>query len=85
MEKNRGHEVVVVLLLMLTVSNKVGTLTVSPVVVSLEVEGELDGVGDAFVVAVEDASSSTGAATVEPDIIKTRRTSDKIVNLVLKE
>lgn len=80
MAKNAGQVVVVELELMVIVSNKVGFLTV-PTLTPVSVAAE--DVEDALELAVDEGS--TGAATAEPGMKRTRRMNDKIVNLVLNE
>lgn len=82
MAKNAGQVVVVELELMVTVSNRVGVSTVpvdsavTPVSVAAKPE-------DASELVVE--GESTGIAAAEPDMRKTRKIIDKIVNLALNE
>lgn len=82
MLKNAGQVVVVELELMVIVSNKVGVLTV-PTLIPVSVAAEPEDVEDALKLAVDEGS--TGAAKAEPGMKRTRRMSDKIVNLVLNE
>lgn len=79
MAKNAGQVVVVELELMVIVSNKVGFLTV-PTLAPVSVAAESE---DALELAVEE--ESTGVATAEPGMKRTRRMNDKIVNLALNE
>lgn len=85
MAKNAGQVVVVLLELMVIVSNKVGVLTVpvDPIVAPAPVAAEPGNVEDALEPVVEEGS--TGVATAEPGMTRTRRMNDRIVNLALNE
>lgn len=85
MAKNAGQVVVVELELMVTVSNRVGvsTVPVDSAVTPVSVAAKPGDVEDASELVVE--GESTGIAAAEPDMRKTRKIIDKIVNLALNE
>lgn len=83
--KNAGQVVVVELELIVTVSNRVGVLTVpvDSTVIPVSAAAEPEDVEDASGSVVDEGS--TGIASAEPDMRRTRKIIDRIVNLALNE